>query len=71
MLEITLIAIISSGVKSGKIPEILFAIIDFPVPGGPIISKLCPPAAAISAARFAISCPNTSPISVVKVLLLI
>ena len=34
--------------------------IDLPDPGGPIISILCPPAAAISMARFAIACPFTS-----------
>ena len=33
---------------------------DFPLPGGPIIKRLCPPATAISAARFTFSCPLTS-----------
>ena len=33
------------------------ASIVFPEPGGPTISKLCPPAAAISKARLATSCP--------------
>ena len=36
------------------------ASIDFPDPGGPIISRLCPPAAAISAARLAFSFPLIS-----------
>ena len=33
---------------------------DLPVPGGPIINKLCPPAAAISKARRAVCWPLTS-----------
>ena len=33
---------------------------DFPAPGGPTISRLWNPAAAISAARLAVSCPVTS-----------
>ena len=32
----------------------------FPAPGGPTISTLCAPAAAISKARFAESCPQIS-----------
>ena len=36
------------------------AIIVLPAPGGPISSRLCPPAAAISSARRARSCPRTS-----------
>src|SRR5687767_1780695 len=36
------------------------ASIDLPVPGGPIISTLCAPAAATSSARFACCCPLTS-----------
>ena len=36
------------------------ASIDLPDPGGPIISRLWPPAAAISSARFAVSWPLTS-----------
>ena len=35
------------------------AISDLPAPGGPTISRLCPPAAAISSARLATSCPFT------------
>ena len=36
------------------------ASIVFPEPGGPTISRLCMPAAAISKARFTLSCPLTS-----------
>ena len=39
---------------------ILLAIMDFPLPGGPIMRKLWPPATAISAARFTAPCPFTS-----------
>ena len=45
---------------SGKIVLNLLASIDFPEPGSPIRNTLCPPAAAISKALFAISCPFTS-----------
>ena len=37
----------------------------FPDPGGPTNSRLCPPAAAISSARRAVSCPRISLISAV------
>ena len=50
----------SSNVKSGNIVGILFAIIVFPEPGGPINMQLCPPAAAISNSLFTFSCPFTS-----------
>ena len=46
--------------NAGKIEEIRFAIIVLPDPGGPIIIRLCPPAAATSTARFTYSCPLTS-----------
>src|SRR5262249_42787324 len=36
------------------------ASIDLPAPGGPTISRLWPPAAATSRARFALSCPLMS-----------
>ncbi len=36
---------------------------DLPEPGGPIISRLWPPAAAISSARLAVSMPRTSAMS--------
>jgi len=50
----------SSKVISGKIVGNLFASIDLPEPGGPISRQLCPPAAAISSALLAWSCPLTS-----------
>ena len=49
----------SCRVKSGKIPGSRRASMDFPEPGGPDIRILCPPAAAISKARFTFSCPLT------------
>ncbi len=39
------------------------ASMDFPEPGGPTISRLCAPAAAISSARLAASWPLMSRIS--------
>ena len=39
---------------------IRFAIIVFPDPGDPAINRLCPPATAISAARFTAFCPQIS-----------
>ncbi len=39
------------------------ASIDLPEPGGPSISRLCPPAAAISRARLAMAWPRTSAMS--------
>ena len=42
-------------------PGSLRASIVLPVPGGPTMSTLWPPAAAISSARLASSCPRTSP----------
>ncbi len=44
----------------GRIDGSRRASIVFPQPGGPTKSRLCPPAAAISSARFAASCPRTS-----------
>ena len=41
-------------------PGIRLASIDLPVPGGPIIRRLCPPAAAIVMARLTASWPRTS-----------
>ncbi|OAD22577.1 hypothetical protein THIOM_001610 [Candidatus Thiomargarita nelsonii] len=43
----------SLSVMAGKMPGNRLANIVLPVPGGPIINKLCPPAAATSRARFA------------------
>ena len=48
---------ISFGVISGIIVGKRDANIVFPDPGGPTINIACPPAAAISNARFAASCP--------------
>ena len=55
-----LISRISRALKGGSKDGIRAASMDFPDPGGPIISRLCPPAAAISAARLAFSCPLMS-----------
>ena len=41
--------------SGGKIDGNRLAIMDFPLPGGPIIIKLCPPAAATSKARLTFS----------------
>ncbi len=45
----------SIGVSGGRIDAIARASSVFPLPGGPVISTLCPPAAATSSARFACS----------------
>ena len=50
----------SSASGAGRIVGIRFAISDFPEPGGPIISRLCPPAAATSTARRMAAWPLTS-----------
>ena len=50
----------SARVSAGRIPGKRRASIVFPVPGGPISRRLCEPAAAISSARRARSCPRTS-----------
>ena len=47
----------SCEVIRGKMEGIARASRVFPAPGGPLISRLCPPAAATSRARFACSCP--------------
>lgn len=49
----------SAGESSGRIPGMHEANKDLPAPGGPTIARLWPPAAAISNARFAVSCPLT------------
>jgi hypothetical protein len=51
------ISIASSKVRSGSIVAKDFARRVFPLPGGPSIKILCPPAAAISRALFACFCP--------------
>ncbi len=43
----------SSNVMSGRMEGMQRASMVLPEPGGPIIRRLCPPAAAISAARLA------------------
>ncbi len=50
----------SSGVRGGRMPGRRRASMDLPTPGGPTKSRLWPPAAAISSARRAFSCPFTS-----------
>ena len=50
----------SRGVSGGRMEGRRAASIDFPAPGGPIISMLWPPAAAISSARLALSWPLMS-----------
>ena len=59
ILYIFEISIDSSSVRSGRIVENALASIVFPLPGGPSMMMLCHPAAAISRARFACSCPST------------
>ena len=44
----------------GRMPGTRRASIVLPAPGGPTMSRLCPPAAAISSARFASCWPRTS-----------
>ena len=50
----------SSKLSSGRIPGSRRASMVLPLPGGPKKSRLWPPAAAISSARLAGSCPTTS-----------
>ena len=50
----------SAGSSGGNRPGRRAASIDLPAPGGPIISKLWPPAAVISSARLAVSWPLMS-----------
>ena len=50
----------SRGDSGGRIEGSRCASIDLPAPGGPIISRLWPPAAAISSARLALSWPLMS-----------
>lgn len=50
----------SCGVRGGSRPGRRWASMDLPDPGGPTNSRLWPPAAAISSARLAPSCPFTS-----------
>ena len=50
----------SSSASGGSNAGSRWASIDLPVPGGPMNNSECPPAAAISSARFACACPRTS-----------
>ena len=50
----------SAGVSGGRIVGSRAASIDLPAPGGPTINRLCPPAAATSSARLALSWPLMS-----------
>ena len=50
----------SFGDNGGRIDGRRCASIDLPDPGGPIMIRLCPPAAATSSARFAVSWPFMS-----------
>ena len=53
----------SAAVSCGRMPGRRAAIIDLPEPGLPTIIRWCRPAAAISSARLARSCPLTSAMS--------
>ena len=57
---ILVVSIASVRDNGGSMEGILEASMDFPEPGGPISSMLWHPAAAISIAFFAVSCPFTS-----------
>ncbi len=50
----------SSSVSDGRMDGSRRASIVFPAPGGPTSRHACPPAAAISSARLALACPDTS-----------
>ena len=62
------VSIDSSKVISGSIPGSLLESMLLPLPGLPISSALCPPAAAISRASFAVCCPFMSEKSSVSIL---
>ena len=51
---------ISAGSSGGSNDGSRFASIDLPAPGGPIMRRLWPPAAATSSARLAVSWPLMS-----------
>ena len=50
----------SAALSRGRIEGARSASIVLPVPGAPLSSRLCPPAAAITSVRTAWSCPRTS-----------
>ena len=58
-LEVSMVASVAGTLEGGRMPGRQLASSDLPAPGGPIISRLCPPAAAISSARLAVSWPLT------------
>ena len=58
--SIAAVASDSASLIGGMMPGRRRASILLPVPGGPTNNRLCPPAAAISSARFACRCPLTS-----------
>ena len=60
MLCICVVSKLSANDSGGSMDGNRFAIIDLPLPGGPIMMRLCPPAAATSRARLTFSCPRTS-----------
>jgi len=59
-LWIMLTSSTSDGASGGSSPGRRWASIDLPAPGGPIISRLWPPAAVTSSARLAVSWPLMS-----------
>src|SRR5258705_73340 len=59
-LHTAVISIASSRARGGRRVPRRRASMVLPAPGGPSISRLCPPAAAISRARLAQTCPRTS-----------
>ncbi len=60
MLWILVLSIASSSDIGGMMVAMRFDNIDLPEPGGPIMSRLCPPATATSIARLTWPCPFTS-----------
>ena len=65
---ILVVSRLSPNERGGRMEGRRLAIIDFPLPGAPIMMRLCPPAAATSSALFTFSCPFTSAKSNSKVL---
>ena len=65
---ILVVSRLSPNERGGRMLGMHFAIMDFPLPGEPIIIRLCPPDAATSNARFTLSCPFTSAKSYGKLL---
>lgn len=59
-LCICVVSRLSARVRGGSMDGRRFAIMDLPLPGGPTMMRLWPPAAATSSARFTDSCPRTS-----------